>query len=159
MHPHRLLRFFVVAVCFSTAATALADSHHHSGGGGSAESEGPCIRWEKLDAGASFSPPDIVDTDASTDDGGRVVAMPSLDAGVDADAGDAARDAAHDASAPQPVSSDSHAGERCVEHAGLSACSVRVVGEVDAPTGVLALAALVFAMLAARRRRGAHGRA
>ncbi len=164
MYPQRFFRLFVVAVCLSTAATALANGHHHSGGGGSAESEGPCIRWEKLDAGASFDPNGAIDSDASVDDGGRVVAMPSLDAGVDADASDAASDAAadaaHDAGAsPPPAISDSHAGERCVEHAGLSACSVRGVGDVDAPTGVLALVTLVFAMLVARRRRAEQERA
>lgn len=159
-------RVAIASFCLTLSALSLANGSHHSGGGDSSGSDGPCIRWEKIDSGA---------TDASSD-ASRVTADASLDA---ADASDAAEtdgatdaevDASGDANAdaadagasssPPPASSgDLHIGERCVEHAGLFGCAVGPARSSQGGAGGLALASLVAAFVAlasarSRRRRG-----
>ena len=155
--------FFVTTAsfCLTFAPLAFANAgYHHGGDDGSGSSDGPCIRWEKVDSGADAG------ADAS-----RVTADPSpdagaLDASLDADAVDAA-DAGTDAELQDadsaftpPSSGDLHIGETCVEHAGLFGCAMspaRSTSGTPDRAGVMAIGALGLAFAAvarARRRRG-----
>lgn len=154
--------FFVATAsfCLTFSALAFANGSHHSGGG-SSSSDGPCIRWEKVDSGAA--------TDAGAD-ASRVTADASVDASAsdasfDADAADADADADANgldggSSVTPPPSSDLHVGETCVEHAGLFGCAMSAARSAsgnhgDASAMAVGALGLAFAAMArARRRRG-----
>lgn len=107
----------------------VAASGHYGGGGGSSHVEAKCLRWVKIPA-----------------DGGVDLGSPDAgDGGVAADMADAG-------AVPD------HAGELCVERAGLFSCAV--AGPGRGPGGSVgwgALAGLLILVAALRRTGSCHG--
>ena len=156
-------RVAIASFCLTVSALSLANGTHHSGGGDSSGSDGPCIRWEKIDSGATDASSDAsrVTADASLDaaDGAETDGAPDAEIDASGDANADAADSGASSTSPPTSSGDLHIGERCVEHAGLFGCAVGPAHSSQSGGGALALASLVAAFVAlasgrSRRRRG-----